>query len=86
MPTYYDDNFGHWDEMDDPDMVDFYRQVQRESIMKECVICGRTVKLRLLPCAGERFRSLLIVLWGTEHPLSPIYLSVIQSRTMSYEI
>lgn len=43
---YYDDNFGHWDGMDDPDMVDFYHQVQRESVWKTCRQCGRKVKLR----------------------------------------
>jgi hypothetical protein len=46
MPSYYDDNFGHWDDMDDPDMQDFYRQVQKESVWKECQKCGRRVKLR----------------------------------------
>lgn len=46
MPEYYDDNFGRWDDMDDPDMRDFYRQVQRESVLKTCSICGRKVKLR----------------------------------------
>ena len=47
MPTYYDDNFGHWDDMDDPDMQDFYFDVQRRSVTKECQGCGRTV--RILP-------------------------------------
>jgi hypothetical protein len=46
MTTYYDDNFGHWDDMDDPDMVDFYHQVQRENVEKECKGCGRMVMLR----------------------------------------
>lgn len=46
MATYYDDNFGHWEDMDDPDMRDFYDQVQRESVWKECEKCGREVKLR----------------------------------------
>ena len=46
MATYYDDNFGHWDDMDDPDMRDFYHQVQRETIEKECVDCGRIVNIR----------------------------------------
>jgi hypothetical protein len=48
MASYYDDNFGHWDGMDDPDMREFYAQVQRESVEKVCVCCGRTVRLR--PC------------------------------------
>jgi len=41
--TYYDENFGHWDNMDDPDMVAFYHQVQRESVEKKCQGCGRLV-------------------------------------------
>ena len=46
MTSYYDDNFGHWEDMDDPDMVDFYHQVQKESVKKTCEQCGRTVMLR----------------------------------------
>lgn len=46
MPTFFDDNFGHWDDMDDPDNVDFYFQVQKESVEKECAECGRMVRLR----------------------------------------
>ncbi len=45
-PQFYDENFGHWDDMDDPDTVRFYKQVQRESVMKNCRICNRRVKLR----------------------------------------
>jgi hypothetical protein len=44
--TYYDDNFGFWEDMDDPEMRWFYEQVQRESVLKECVDCGRMVKIR----------------------------------------
>ena len=44
--SYYDDNFGHWNMDDDPDMKEFYFQVQKESVLKECSICGRQVKLR----------------------------------------
>jgi hypothetical protein len=33
MPTYYDDNFGHWEDVDDPDVQEFYYQVQRESVL-----------------------------------------------------
>lgn len=43
---YYDENFGYWDGMDDPDMRDFYFQVQKESVWKKCRQCGRKVKLR----------------------------------------
>lgn len=46
MPLYYDDNFGFWENMDDPDMQEFYHQVQKESVLKTCEKCGRKVKLR----------------------------------------
>lgn len=46
MAEYFDDNFGHWDNMDDPDMREFYDQVQRESVTKKCKGCGRKVKIR----------------------------------------
>jgi hypothetical protein len=46
MAEYYDDNFGHWSDMDDPDNQEFYRKVQKESVWKECQKCGRRVKLR----------------------------------------
>ena len=46
MASYYDDNFGHWTDMDDPDMIDFYHQVQSESVLKVCESCGDKVRLR----------------------------------------
>ena len=46
MPTYYDDNFGHWEDMDDQDKIDFYHRVQKESVWKKCRRCGRKVKIR----------------------------------------
>lgn len=46
MPTYYDDNFGHWDDMDDEENQAFYQQVQKESVKKTCADCGNTVMLR----------------------------------------
>ena len=50
MP-YYDDNYGTWDHMDpnDPDFEDnleFYNQVQKESVVKVCIQCNREVKIR----------------------------------------
>ena len=44
--TYVDDNFGTWDDMDDPDTVEFYHQVQQESVSKTCEGCRRKVRLR----------------------------------------
>ena len=56
---YYDDNFGHWEDMDDPDNVEFYEHVQRNSVLKTCVDCGQEV--RIMPnyeccnsCADKR--------------------------------
>lgn len=46
MPSYYDDNFGIWDGMDDEENVEFYHQVQAESVEKICEGCGHTVMLR----------------------------------------
>lgn len=43
--TYIDDNFGVWEIQSEED-VGFYNQAQRESVLKNCVICGRKVKLR----------------------------------------
>lgn len=45
MSQYYDDNFGNWSDMDEPETQGFYRDVQRRSVMKTCSICGRRVKL-----------------------------------------
>jgi hypothetical protein len=41
-----DDDFGHWEDMDDEDNHRFYEMVQRESVWKKCERCGRRVKLR----------------------------------------
>lgn len=43
---FYDDNYGAWDDMDDPDMVEFYFETQRQSVLKKCVDCGRMVKIK----------------------------------------
>ncbi len=60
-PTYYDDNFGHY-EIEGPEDVEFYHQVQRESRMKKCQGCGRKVRLRpdyayCNSCADRRERG-----------------------------
>jgi len=36
MKTYFDDNFGTWDGMDEPEMVAFYHQCQRSNVTKVC--------------------------------------------------
>jgi hypothetical protein len=45
MPGYYDENFG-WYEIESEEDIDFYHQVQRESVEKRCQGCGRKVRLR----------------------------------------
>ena len=44
--TYYDDNYGFWEDMDDPDMMEFYLETQRSSVWKICVDCERKVKIK----------------------------------------
>ncbi len=44
--SYYDDNFGTWDVRDSEDRQ-FYRTVQRASVVKTCKGCDR--KVRILP-------------------------------------
>jgi hypothetical protein len=46
MTSYYDDNFGQYNDGDSAEEVrDFYFSNQRRSVTKACRICGRTVKL-----------------------------------------
>ena len=44
-PEYYDDNFGHWDIQSEED-IEFYHQVQRNSVWKTCEKCGKRVKIQ----------------------------------------
>jgi uncharacterized OB-fold protein len=46
MPSYYDDNYGHWEGMDDPDMQAFYHQTQKRNVLKKCKGCGHMVKIK----------------------------------------
>ena len=46
MTSYYDDNYGWYDGMDDPDMQSFAKQVEKESDWKVCRHCKNRVKLR----------------------------------------
>jgi hypothetical protein len=43
-PSYYDDNFGHY-EIESEEDVAFYFSVQARSTEKTCEGCGRRVKL-----------------------------------------
>lgn len=65
MPLYYDDSFGPYEGMDDPEVRAFYFRNQRRSVLKECVDCGKMV--RILPeydccnsCADKREQGLEI--------------------------
>lgn len=67
MATYYDDNFGFWEGMEEgnPDREDnlrFYKQVQKESRLVVCKGCDRKVRLRpgygyCNTCADKRERG-----------------------------
>ena len=46
MPIYYDDNYGEWEDMNDPDMQDFYLETQRTNVEKRCEGCGRIVRIQ----------------------------------------
>jgi hypothetical protein len=46
MSAYYDDNFGHWNDMDQEENLAFYRQVQKTNVWKVCSCCGRKVKIQ----------------------------------------
>ena len=43
--SYYDDNYGHYKIESDED-VEFYHQVQRNSVTKTCSCCGRKVRIQ----------------------------------------
>ena len=46
MPLLYDDNYGFYEDADDPETREFYNQVQKNSVWKKCSKCGKKVKLR----------------------------------------
>lgn len=46
MSSYYDDNYGHWHDMDDPDTRAFYHRTQKASRLKTCQGCGRKVRIK----------------------------------------
>jgi hypothetical protein len=59
--TYYDDNFGHYSVESDED-VEFYNYVQKNSVLKKCVDCGKMVKIMVNyeccnSCADKRERG-----------------------------
>ena len=43
--NYYDDNFGNWSDTNDTDTLDFYREVQKNSVTKVCRNCERIVHI-----------------------------------------
>ena len=63
MTTYFDDNFGTWDNMEDSDMRSFYKQVQKTNVKKECSGCGMMVNIQpqyayCNSCANKRERGM----------------------------
>ena len=42
----YDDNFGEWHDMDDPEVRDFYAHCQRTNVEKKCRRCERLVRIQ----------------------------------------
>ena len=42
----YDDNYGQWEGMDDPDMQAFFRETQATNVEKECQGCGNMVSIQ----------------------------------------
>ena len=62
MASFVDDNFGHYEDTDDPDVIEFYRDVQRRSVEKTCEGCGRTA--RLLPSYAYCNRCTLLIEQG----------------------
>lgn len=63
MPLYYDDSFGFYEDMGDPDVLEFYFMNQRRAVQKKCADCDRIVLL--LPkydccndCANRREQGL----------------------------
>jgi hypothetical protein len=63
MAEYYDDNFGHWENMDEPENRRFYHWIQKTSVEKRCKGCDRMVKIQpqyayCNSCAEKRERGL----------------------------
>jgi hypothetical protein len=46
MSEYFDDNYGRWHDMDDPETQDFYRRTQRTNVAKRCKRCDRMVNIQ----------------------------------------
>lgn len=46
MRTLYDDNYGFYENSDDEETFEFYKQVQKNSVWKKCSKCGRKVRIR----------------------------------------
>lgn len=46
MPSYYDDNYGEWHDMDDPEVQAFYKHTQRTNVRKKCSRCGQIVRIQ----------------------------------------
>jgi len=64
MPrTFYDDNFGEWDGMDEEENIAFYKEIQKTNVSKKCKGCGNIVKIQpdyayCNSCADKRERGM----------------------------
>jgi rRNA maturation endonuclease Nob1 len=62
MPTFYDDNYGTWEDMYDEDNIEFYQRTQATNVRKKCQGCGRIVRIQpqygyCNSCADKRERG-----------------------------
>ncbi|MFC1880664.1 hypothetical protein ACFL2S_04075 [Thermodesulfobacteriota bacterium] len=48
--AYYEDNYGTWQDIQDPRVVDLYEEVKSKSEFKDCIRCGKTVWLLSYRC------------------------------------
>lgn len=46
MASYYDDNYGHWEGMDEEENREHYRRTQATNVWKKCRGCGKRVKIQ----------------------------------------
>jgi hypothetical protein len=64
MSNLYDDNFGHYEENDDPEGTrEFYDHIQKTNVKKKCQGCGRMVLIQphyayCNSCADKRERGM----------------------------
>jgi hypothetical protein len=63
MSTYYDDNFGFWEDMHEEENREFYKKVQQTNVRKKCKGCDKWVRIQpqyayCNSCADKRERGI----------------------------